>query len=62
MIYEKIKIICKIKQIPISILEQKAGLSNGAISKWNKNSPTVKKLQAVCSVLEISIEEILRED
>ena len=51
MIYDKIKTICNSKGISIRSVEKEAGLSNGAISKWNDASPTVDKLQAVAKVL-----------
>ena len=61
MIYNKIKEICKEKGISIGSVEKKAGLSNGAISKWNNSSPTVDSLKAVAEVLKKPIEFFLKE-
>ena len=59
MIYDKLKTICNSKGISIRSVEKEAGLSNGAISKWNDASPTVDKLQAVAKVLKVNIEKLL---
>lgn len=59
MIFDRIKAICKEKGITISGLEKQAGLSHGAISKWNKASPTIENLQAVANVLKVKIDELV---
>ena len=59
LIYDKIKEICKSKNISITQLEKAAGLSNGAISKWNDSSPTVDKLQSVAKILRIKVDRLL---
>lgn len=59
MIYDKIKVLCKKKNISVSSVEKKAGLSNGAISKWNTVSPTIDNLQAVSKVLKVKIDKLL---
>lgn len=59
LIYDKIKEICKSKKISVTQLEKEAGLSNGAISKWNESSPTIDKLQSVAKVLKIKVDKLL---
>ena len=59
MIYDKIKALCKKKNISVSSVEKKAGLSNGAISKWNTVSPTIDNLQAVAKVLKVKVDKLL---
>ena len=59
--YNKIRAIAKEKGISIPKLEKKAGLGNGAISKWNKSKPLVENLKKVADVLGVSIEELLTE-
>lgn len=59
MIYDKIKEICKEKGISVASVEKKAGLSNGAISKWKNSSPTIDKLQAVAKVLEVKVNKLI---
>lgn len=59
MIYDKIKAICKEKGVSVSYVENRAGLGNGAISKWNNSSPTVENLQSVANVLKVSINKLI---
>lgn len=59
MIYDKIKELCKMRGVSVSSVEKKAGLSNGAISKWNNVSPTVDNLQAVAKILEVKLDYLL---
>lgn len=59
MIYEKIKEICKEKGVSVASVEKQAGLSSGAISKWNESSPTVEKLKAVADVLKVKVDKLL---
>ena len=62
MIYNNVKAKCKEKGLSVSLVEKKAGLSTGAISKWNTSSPTVEKLAAVAKVLECTVNDLLHED
>lgn len=59
MIYDTIKKLCEKKGISVSSVEKEAGLSNGAISKWNNSSPTVEKLNAVAKVLNVKVDSLL---
>lgn len=59
LIYDKIKEICKEKGVSVASVEKKAGLSNGAISKWNNASPTVDKLNAVAKILKVKVDKLL---
>lgn len=59
MIYDKIKVICRKKNISVTSVEKEAGLSNGIISKWNESSPTVENLQAVAKVLGVTVDALL---
>lgn len=59
VIYDKIKEICKKKGVSVSSVEKQAGLSTGAISKWNDSSPTIEKLQAVANVLKVSVNKLI---
>lgn len=59
MIYDKIKEICKEKGISISSVEKQAGLSNGAVSKWNESSPTAENLKSVADVLKVKVDKLL---
>ena len=59
MIYDKIKEICREKGVSVASVEKKAGLSNGAISKWNNASPTVDNLNAVAKILKVKVDKLL---
>lgn len=59
LIYDRIKEICNDKGVSPSSVEKKAGLGNGAITKWNSVSPNVKNLKAVADILGVSVDELL---
>lgn len=58
-IYDKIKAICEEKGMSVRQLEVSAGLKNGAISKWNDSSPTIKSLKAVADVLKVKVDKLI---
>lgn len=62
MIYDNVKAKCRKKGLSVSFVEKEAGLSTGAISKWNTCSPTVENLAAVAKVLECTVDDLLHED
>ena len=59
MLYDKIREICREKGVSVASFEKKAGLSNGAISKWNNASPTVDNLNAVAKILKVKVDKLL---
>lgn len=59
MLYDRIKEICKEKGVSVTSIEKAAGLSSGAISKWNTSSPTVENLQAVAKELKVKVNKLL---
>lgn len=59
MLYDKIREICREKGVSVASVEKKAGLSNGAISKWNNASPTVNNLNAVAKILKVKVDKLL---
>lgn len=59
MIYDNIKELCKKRGVSVGSVEKEAGLSNGAISKWNNVSPTIDNLQAVAKVLKVKVDKLL---
>lgn len=58
-IYDKIKAMCEEKGMSVRQLELAAGLKNGAISKWNDSSPTIKSLKAVADVLKVKVDKLI---
>jgi transcriptional regulator with XRE-family HTH domain len=61
LVYENISRLCKRKGITIKQLEEKTGLKNGAIGKWQIHSPTVKNLQKVADYFGVTVNYLLRE-
>jgi len=62
VIYDKIKRICNEKGISVAFVEGKAGLSSGAICKWNESTPSANNLNSVAKVLDVKIDELLVDD
>lgn len=59
MLYEKIKTLCRDKNLSIKSVESEANLGNGTISKWNDSVPSASNLVAVAKILDTSVEELL---
>ena len=47
------------KKISVAELERTLGFGNGSISKWNKQSPSVDKLNMVADYFDVSIDCLL---
>ncbi|SDG48747.1 hypothetical protein [Desulfosporosinus hippei] len=58
-IVENIKDLCKQRGTSIPKIEKELGFGNGAIYNWDKNSPTVGKLQQVADHLGSSIDFLI---
>lgn len=58
-IYDSVKQACKESGITVSELEEKLGFSRSSIYKWNKNCPSVEKLNLVAKELGKPIEYFL---
>lgn len=61
-IYDNIKDLAEAKGISIRCLEQKAGIANGVVRKWNEYNPTVKALKAVADVLNVTVDELIAKN
>lgn len=57
---DKIKTLAKEQGLTVSEVERKAGISHGAIGKWDKSKPLAENLQKVASVLGVKFEDLLR--
>lgn len=62
MIYENVKQLCDKKNMTIMALEKAAGLANGTVGRWRNSIPTAVSLQKVASVLEVSMETLMKEE
>lgn len=61
ILVERIRDKCKEKGISIAQMEKDLAWSQGLISRWTKNSPSVGKIMEVVSYLGISYEDLLGE-
>ncbi|PRA08854.1 MULTISPECIES: helix-turn-helix transcriptional regulator [unclassified Paenibacillus] len=58
-IVDNIRELCKEFNTSIPKLEKELGFGNGAIYNWNKNSPSIDKLQKVADLFNVSVERVL---
>ncbi|MEK3788785.1 helix-turn-helix domain-containing protein [Paenibacillus sp. FSL K6-1230] len=58
-IVENIRVLCKEANTSIPKLEKGLGFGNGAIYNWDKNSPSIDKMQKVADYFNVSIERVL---
>lgn len=59
---DRIKVLCVQNHISVSALEKSCGLGNGYISKLNKSSPNVKKLQLIADYFGVTLDYLLNGD
>jgi transcriptional regulator with XRE-family HTH domain len=59
---EKIRKLCKNKNISINALEKEIGFGGSTISKWEKSSPTVDKLQKVADYFGVTTDHLLGKE
>ncbi len=57
----KIKEVGKEKGFTLSQIGEMSGVGKTAIYKWNKISPRVETLSKVANLLEVSLDDLLRE-
>ena len=56
---EKIKTLCKERNITIAELERRSGISNGQIRKWDNTTPGSDKLLAIADYFDVSTDYLL---
>ena len=62
MIYENVKRLAEKQNISIREVERRAGLENGAISKWvGTVSPRLENAMAVAKVLGVDVKDLVKE-
>lgn len=62
LLADKIRKLCASRGMTIGAVEEACGLSNGAISKWNVSSPTIKSLKPVADFFCVTVDDLLRGD
>ena len=57
---KNIRAISKKKKIPLYVIEEKAEIAKGSISKWNDVVPSIEKVSKVADVLGVSVNTLLK--
>ena len=60
--YEKINELCQKSGITIAELERNLQFGNRTIAKWQRSSPSVKKLKRVADYFGVSIEYLIDDE
>lgn len=60
--YQKIKDLCKEKNISVYYLEKQLGLSTGSVCKWEKSMPKADTLSKVANYFGVPINYFLKSD
>lgn len=55
----RVKEIAKDRKIPLYVLEEKAGISKGSISKWDIIDPSFDKVCRVAKILEVEVSQLI---
>lgn len=58
-VYQKIKALCKKKNISVYQLEKELGLSTGSVSKWEKSIPRADTLLKVAEYFKVTSSYLL---
>lgn len=58
-LYEQIRDIAKSKGYSVNKLEQELGFARSSINKFNKNKPSVEKLQQIADFLNVSLDFLI---
>lgn len=58
-LYENIRDIAKTRGLSINRLEQELGFARSSINKFNKNTPSVEKLQQIAERLDVTVDNLM---
>lgn len=56
---DRVKLLCKEKNISQGRMEKEIGISNGASSKWKSSSPSMEILQKLSSYFNVSVDYLM---
>ena len=62
MIATKIEALCKKQGTTFAEVERTVGLGNGAIRRWNENSPRISSLKLVADYFGVTVDELLKDN
>ena len=57
-LYEQIRDVAKSKGYSINRLEQELGFARSSINKFNKNKPSIAKLQQIADFLGVTVDSL----
>lgn len=60
--YNKIKMLAKEQGVSINKMDKDLELGSSTISKWRKSISSVDKLKKVADYLDVTIDELLRDE
>lgn len=60
--YDQIRKLCKQRQISVGELEEKAGIAQRTICRWDKSSPSIDKVIKVADYLGVTLDELCERD
>lgn len=55
----RVKEAARLKKIPLYVIEEKAGISKGSISKWDSINPSFDKVCRVAKILGADVNELI---
>ena len=58
-VYEKIRLLCKERNVTITGLEKELGFARGSLCKIDKNKPSAEKLQKLADYFDVPIETFI---
>lgn len=58
-LYEKINMLCNIKNISIRQLEKLTGLSQNTINNWKEHLPSIEKVVLVAKYFDVSVDYLV---
>lgn len=61
-LYERIRDIAKSRGYSINRLEKELGFARSSINKFNKNIPSVDKLQQIADLLGVSLDDLMTDE
>lgn len=60
-IKEKVKLLGEMRGLSLSEIERRAGIGNSTICKWDRISPMIDKVWKVANVLNVTIDELVKD-
>lgn len=58
MLYDRIKDLCKEREITIAALERELGFPRSSLSKVDKHTPSMQKMQKIADYFGITVDEL----